>query len=381
MFTNGILLATNTLGKWGETNGVEYTYINLLKQFSKAEIKVDAVCYGPRDDIQKDGSVTVYIHKPRLPLRIDPSLQIDLAVGATGFARQIANNRYSIVHSATPDPLGNFAARVAARNDCPLVSVYHTLLDYYTRARVGGVLGRPAGRAAGHLMMAILKRHYNKSDLILAPSEHTKNEISAYFTPTVEILSRGIDNEEFSVQYRDRYPGNGRVEGIYVGRVAPEKNLDMLVDIFSRCPNITLKVVGDGPYLEEMKRKLPQAVYTGTLTGEDLSRAFANGDFFVFPSRSDSFGNVVMQAMCSGLPVIVTDSRGPKEQVQNGVTGFVASSDDKFAKAVDLLAGDPELRARMGRAARVEAEKYTWGNVFKMLLAQYERALKLHKRE
>ncbi|MEA1996903.1 MAG: glycosyltransferase, partial [Gemmatimonadota bacterium] len=224
-------------------------------------------------------------------------------------------------------------------------------------------------------------RHYNRSDLILVPSEHTKKEISACFNSPVEVLARGIDNRRFSARYRDRAPGNGRVEGIYVGRVASEKNLDMLVEIYSRRPGITLKVVGDGPYLKEMKRKLPQAVYTGKLTGEDLSRAFANGDFFVFPSRSDTFGNVVMQAMCSGLPAIVTDGRGPKEQVQHGVTGFVASSAEEFGKAVDLLAGDPELRDRMGKAARVQAEEYTWENVFIVLLEHYEKAIELYKRK
>ncbi|MBN2287761.1 MAG: glycosyltransferase, partial [Candidatus Glassbacteria bacterium] len=334
MFEHGILLATNTLGKWGETNGVEYTYRNLLKEFNRARIQVDAITYGPRDNVERFGSVTVITHKPRLPLKIDPALRVDLCLGATAFARRITSRRYSLVHSATPDPLGDLAVKAAGRSECPVVSVYHTVLDYYARVRVGRVLGRAAGRAAGRLMMSVLKKHYNKSALILAPSEHTRQEISAYFSPPVEVLSRGIDTEVFSPRFRDRDRSNGRVEVLYVGRVAPEKNLDLLVEVFSRRPGIDLKVVGDGPYLDLMKRKLPRAVYTGKLTGESLSRAFANSDLFVFPSRSDSFGNVVMQAMCSGIPAVVTDSMGPKEQVKQGVTGFIATDTEEFIRAV-----------------------------------------------
>jgi len=151
------------------------------------------------------------------------------------------------------------------------------------------------------------------------------------------------------------------------------------VEVFRSRPDVELKVVGDGPWLNEMRRRLPGAAYTGKLTGEPLWRAFANGDFFVCPAHSDTFGNVVIQGLSSGIPAVVTDSMGPKEQIIHGETGFVASSDEEFARCVDTLAGDPELCRRMGRAARAEAEEHTWEKVFGRLMDQYRMAIELRR--
>jgi glycosyltransferase involved in cell wall biosynthesis len=134
-------------------------------------------------------------------------------------------------------------------------------------------------------------------------------------------------------------------------------------------------VVGDGPYLAEMRRLLPDAIFTGRLTGQELLEAYADGDLFVFPSHTDTLGNVVLEAMSSGMPAVVTDSMGPKELVVNGDTGFVASTDDEFAAAVERLLGDHALRHKMGEAARCFAERRSWESIFVRLSAYYSEVL------
>ena len=372
-----VLVVTNTLGKWKEANGVEYTYNCLLPLFARNNVECDVLTYGPADHMERDGSVTVITHKPRLPVRIDPELRVDGMLRWTTLPSVVESRQYDVVHCATPDPLGFLSARVAARCNAPLVNVYHTMLEYYAKVRVRNMLGLPAGKAAEKAMARLLRIFYDKSDLILAPSENTREDIGRMFSPRVEVLGRGIDTDTFSPRWRTRK--SDKPQALYVGRVAPEKNLKLLVDIFRTRPEVELKVVGDGPWLAEMKRRLPDAIYTGKLTGEPLWRAFADGDFFVFPSHSDTFGNVVIQGLSSGIPAVVTDSMGPKEQIEYGKTGFIAHSDEEFARYVDMLAGDEVLRKNMGYAARKEAEEHTWAKVFGRLMDQYRLAIDIHR--
>jgi glycosyltransferase involved in cell wall biosynthesis len=129
---------------------------------------------------------------------------------------------------------------------------------------------------------------------------------------------------------------------------------------------VKLYVVGHGPYSEALAAALPDAVFLGYLTGEALARAYASADIFVFPSTTDTFGNVVIEAQASGLPVIVSDLGGPKELVEDGVSGIVTKAHDTedFARAINRLAGDAKLRARMGEKARRSVIDRSWPGAF-----------------
>ncbi len=372
-----VLIGAANLGEWGETDGVVTTYQNLIPRFSRAEIKVDMIAYGPHDRIDRHGNLTVIIHKPRLPLKIDPSRWIDPGIHQSSNARMIYGQKYDVVQSSTPCPMGLFARRVARRNSVPLISLYHTALDQYAEIRFRKMLGYLGGRAMGSFMTGWIRRYYNKADLILAPSFWVKGELEKIFKPPVDVLSRGVNTEKFHPRNRSR--GNGKVHAIYVGRVALEKNLPMLVKIFEGRDDVELTVVGDGPYLKDMKKSLPEANFPGRLDGDALHRAYADGDIFVFPSRTDTLGNVVLEAMSSGVPAIVTNSMGPQELVDEGKTGFVVSNEEEFERALDRLIGDENLRKEMGRNAREFAKTRSWDSIYEQLLVYYDRVIEENK--
>jgi glycosyltransferase involved in cell wall biosynthesis len=146
------------------------------------------------------------------------------------------------------------------------------------------------------------------------------------------ILPRGLETEVFDLRHRDpqfwkKRGARGKVV-LYVGRISKEKELDFLAQVAERLkgdPGITFAFVGEGPFLPELKTKLPQAIFTGSLHGQELSTAYASGDLFVFPSTTDTYGNVVIEAMSSGLPVLVSDQGGPRELLRDSADGEVVS--------------------------------------------------------
>ena len=414
-FPYKILILTANIGKFGETDGVVTTYQNLIKELDKLEIDTDVITYGPKDESEKKGTVTIFTHKSLIPFKIDPKRQFDFLI-SLGRSVKIANLRdYDIIISGTPDPLGFIGLNLAKKNKIPFLTFYHTALDDYVGTRVKKVginlskdfttsfyklyskniknfntkkyykenkkrikrdvkilnknlknISTKMGKFAGKNMIRWLKNYFNKSNLILAPSNHTKKFVESIFKPKVSILARGVDIGKFNPKFRKKE--NKKPKALYVGRVSPEKNLKLLVKIFSKIKNIDLEIVGDGAYLKEMKKELPNAIYKGSLSGKELSKAYANADFFVFPSKFDTFGNVVQEAFASGIPAIVTDKKGPKDIVKHNSTGFIAKDDKEFEKYVLKLVKEEKLRKKMGKAAREYAKQHTWKDITLKLL-------------
>jgi glycosyltransferase involved in cell wall biosynthesis len=170
------------------------------------------------------------------------------------------------------------------------------------------------------------------------------------------------------------WPGaaaNGtEVRLLYVGRISREKDLDVLAAAYDKVRQagkpVKLYLVGHGPYAESLAAMLPDAVFLGYLSGEPLAKAYASADIFVFPSTTDTFGNVVIEAQASGLPVIVSDLGGPQELVEDGVSGLITKSRDvdDVARAITRLVSDRKLRARMGEKARQSVVDRSWPDAF-----------------
>src|SRR5256712_9821142 len=207
---------------------------------------------------------------------------------------------------------------------------------------------------------------YGQLDTVYVNSEEYRQSwIKHGLNPErLKILPRGLDTELFHPARREpaffeKFGAcNGEVRLLYVGRISREKDLDLLAAAYRRLRDerlpVQLFVVGHGPYSEAFAKSLPEAFFTGYLTGNELATAYASADIFVFPSTTDTFGNVILEAQACGVPVVVSDSGGPKELVEDKANGLITKSRDleDLTSAVRTLVTDPALRERMGISAR-----------------------------
>ena len=264
---------------------------------------------------------------------------------------------FNHIHTATPGPIGLAALAVARFLQLPISGTYHTAIPQYVQILTGsGFMEEMAWK--------FVLWYYDQMDLIYAPSRSTRDELvnKGISSDKIKIYPCGIDTHRFNPAKRNGFYKKWHCDGrttklIYVGRVSREKNLHLLCDAFRRLvqstPAVTLAVVGDGPYLDEMKaetRGLP-CIFTGRLEGDDLDAAYASSDVFVFPSTTDTFGNVVLEAQASGIPVIVTDQGGPAENIIPEQTGLVVPGDcaRSIFTAMASLVADSRRRSAMGR--------------------------------
>ncbi len=278
---------------------------------------------------------------------------------------------FDLLLAATPGPVGLAALAIARILKTPIHATYHTAFPQYV-----GALTRDTNLedAAWRYMLWF----YNQMDVVYAPSRATVDELVARGIPEhkVKTYPRGVDVTRFHPSKRNgflkRYAAGPGLKLLYVGRVSREKDLHVLTEAFRKLRamrrDLELVVVGDGPYLAEMKqalRGLP-ACFTGVLEGEDLAAAYASSDIFVFPSATDTFGNVVLEAQASGLPVIVTDRGGPRENMIPDRTGLVvaAGDPDALVRAVIHLADSPERLSLMRENARAGMERRTFDETF-----------------
>lgn len=274
---------------------------------------------------------------------------------------------FDCILTATPGPMGLAGLAIARILKIPVHGTYHTAFPQYVRMFTED----PAMEDAAWRYM---RWFYGQMDTIYAPSRSTAHDLAERGIKAERIVvhPRGVDAERFHPGRQGRFfeqLGLARqFKILYVGRVSREKSLDVLAQAFRQVhahrPDARLIIVGDGPYLEEMRAQtadLP-VVYTGYLQGEALTGAYAGADLFVFPSATDTFGNVVLEAQASGLPVVVTSCGGPREAMQPGRTGLVVAPNDARALAMSVL----ELmldRERLGSMAAL-ARKFAAGTSF-----------------
>ncbi len=285
------------------------------------------------------------------------------------------------IHSATPGPIGLAALAIANILKLPIDGTYHTALPQYAQYLTGDA-------AIEELTWKYTLWYYGQMNRVYAPSKNTADELieKGIAADRVRLMERGIDITLFHPSKRNGFfkkhfqIEDHAVKLLYVGRVSREKNLHILVEAFNHLSreqgDVHLVIVGEGPYLEEMKIELSgkPVTFTGYLSGEDLAAAYASSNIFVFPSTTDTFGNVVLEAQASGIPVIVTDQGGPRENIIPSRTGFVARGNDSgsFLQSIRLLTNDAEMAGRMGRAARKYMEDRTFEKAFLKTWDMYE---------
>jgi glycosyltransferase involved in cell wall biosynthesis len=308
----------------------------------------------------------------RFPLY--PDYRVSLPWGH-GVGRELDAWGPDLVHLVSPTPLASWAQRWAARRGVPVVSSFHTHFVSYFR-----YYGVPALEGFG---WGMLRRFYARCARVYAPSRSIIRELESHGIGRLELWSRGMDTRRFSPGFRD--PGLRRAVGadeetpvvLLVSRLVKEKDLADLVEMDAvlreRGAAYRLVLVGDGPMRGELEERLPDAHFAGHQTGEALARWYASGDVFVFPSTTETFGNVVTEALASGLPAVVVDRGGPPDQIEPGENGWIARANDPadLAERVGSLLRDPEARARMGRRAVDSARERDWDAINGRLLDSY----------
>lgn len=290
--------------------------------------------------------------------------------------------RFTHILASTPGPLGLAALWIGRVLKLPVYATYHTAIPQY-------VLERTGDRDMEELVWKGMIWYYNQMEAVFVPSESIAAELieRGLAKEKVEVYPRGIDTAQFKPTKRNGFwkgyfpDSEQTIKLLYVGRISKEKNLDMLVQAYRRHlserSDLKLIFVGDGPDMERIRLQLPSenVVFTGQLEGEDLAQAYASSDIFVFPSCTDTFGNVVLEAQASGLPVIVTDRGGPMENMVHGQTGFVVPAHDceALARAVSRLADDAELLQTMKRRAHDFCQSRSFESAFLNHWEMYKR--------
>ncbi|EMP57175.1 glycoside hydrolase family protein [Marinobacter santoriniensis NKSG1] len=273
-------------------------------------------------------------------------------------------SRPDAIYIATQGPLGLAAARSARRLAIPVTSGFHTNFHQYSRYYgVGGL---------ENLLRSYGRWFHNQTDRTLVPTRKVQTLTQTMGITDTELWSRGVDCHRFSPHKRDPalrsqwgLAANDRAI-VYVGRLAPEKNLRMAVACFERIralhPQSRFILAGDGPLRRELAERHPDYVFCGVLRGEELARHYASGDIFLFPSKTDTFGNVVLEAMASGLPVVAFNDGAAAEHIRTEENGMKAPLDDDegFVDAALRLADQPTLLARLSAQARLDALELTW---------------------
>jgi phosphatidylinositol alpha 1,6-mannosyltransferase len=280
--------------------------------------------------------------------------------------------RPDIVHLASPAVLGSAAVRAANHADIPSVAVFQTdLAAFVTRYRFG--VGAP-------LVWSWLRRIHNSADLTLAPSSAIAYRLRRQGIGRIAMWGRGVDGDLFRPSRRDtawrQSIGDGKLIVGFVGRLAPEKRVEMLEPI-SKLDGVQLVIVGDGPRRRALQRHLPDAVFTGQLTGTDLASAMASLDLLVNPGADETFCQVIQEALRSGVPVIAAASGGPLDLVRHGENGWLWAGDDPHLLAAQVAAvrdDRAELDIVRGRTAASVAGR-TWGRVTDQLIVHYRRVL------
>lgn len=287
----------------------------------------------------------------------------------------LENQDVSELIISTPGPVGLTGLAAAKLLGLRKVGFYHTDFPAYVRE-----MTENAGLTS--FTQAYMTWFYDQMDLIYVPSESYRRQLESWgFAPErLALLQRGVDVDLFSPAKRsetfwDRFSERPSVlRFVYVGRISEEKNVQTLLDSFKAIESSTsaeLCFVGDGPARDQLEREATghRVVFTGFLEGEALATAYASADVFVFPSETDTFGNVVLEAQASGLPALVSTKGGPREIIVDGETGVVVdcSQIDRLAEAMKALAQHEALRRRMALAARKHASGYRWGAVLDQL--------------
>ena len=374
-----VALYTDTF--YPQINGVSNTVYRLANYMKKNKIpyKIFAPHYPGDNGHNYDFNICRFLS---MPFPFYPECRLSIPYYPK-LLREMDDFKPDIIHSITQSGIGCSGLRYAKEKNIPFVASFTTNFSMYLKYYKLQYLEEA--------LWGYLKWFHSNAYANFCPSQDTIESLEPKGISNLKIATRGIDIELFSPlkrseKFRNKYGLNGKTSFLYAGRLAPEKDLDTLVqsanEIYSKFPAESIFViVGDGPMREQLAAEMPpNTVFTGYLKGEALSEAYASADVFVFPSGTETLGNVVLEAMASGLPVIAVNSGGVKENVLNGYNGIMCRYKDKheFASAMERFIEDEALKTIMSQNARAYTLSKTWDKVFDKLMDDYLQVIELH---
>jgi glycosyltransferase involved in cell wall biosynthesis len=320
---------------------------------------------------------------PAIPIPGRSEYRLPIAIPAR-VRRDLEEFKPNVVHVSSPDIVGHRAVTWARRHKIAAVASVHTRFETYL--------------SYYHLewlepeVRAILRRFYHRCEVVMAPAESTAAILRAQrMNRDIAIWSRGIDRGQFNPERRDmewrraRGIADDELVIAFLGRIVMEKGLDVfseaILALIDRGVKHHVLVIGEGPARPWFEEQLPNAIFTGQLTGDDLARALASTDVLLNPSITEAFGNVTLEAMACGLPVVAAQATGATNLVRNGITGTLcdAGETEEFADALEAYARDPDLRRRQGEAGLAIAKTMDWDSINATVIRVYLHAI--HKRE
>ena len=380
-----------------EVNGVAHTSRNFVAYAQRHNLPFLCIRAGTRAQrFEQSGELrTLELPRSRASIRMEKDLDFDPLYFRHGEAirRELDRFRPDIIHITGPSELGMFGAYFAWEQGIPLAASWHTnvheyaarRLDWLTR-RLTKARGAFVARRVEDGALFATSNFYSIARVLYAPNEELCAMLERTARRPCYLMQRGVDTEQFSPEHRTRPVNDNTLVLGFVGRLSIEKNVALLARIERELlalgvTNFRFLIVGHGAEEASLRATLTHADFLGVLRGSALAQAYANMDLFVFPSHTDTFGNVVLEALSSGVPAIVTPNGGPKYIVhdrarhpQHPETGFIVP-DEGFASAITTLAHDAARLAQMRIAAREYALTCNWDAVFDRVYAGYQHAL------
>jgi len=298
--------------------------------------------------------------------------------GYKNFEDNLKEFKPDILHINSPCSLGYAAVKYGHKNNIPVVATYHTHFPSYAKYY--------KVKALENLGWNYLRTLYNKCETVYVPSQPIMEELENHGLDTIQFLPHGVDVDVFNPSFRSNYWREGLgLENkkiiLYAGRLVWEKDLKDLAEVYkiitSKRDDAVFVLAGDGPVREELKSMMPEALFLGYKTGKELSTIFASSDIFAFPSTTETFGNVTLEAMASGVPPICTKEGGAYGIINDGINGFIAKPHNpiSFAEKINYLLENEERRKEISLNAYKFAQTQTWDKIIAKLIESYSKVV------
>ncbi len=368
-------------------DGVSVTLHQILNRAPKDEFEFLVITPHPPknfDTIPFEIYVCTWI-----PIPVNKGYRLAIPRFDLNLRKRLNNFEPDLIHFSTPSLLGVYAVKYGNKKKIPVVNIYHTnyatYIDYYIRVpKASDYLEKPVKKG--------IKGIYDKCDLTFAPTEEMRDFLRSTTLPRkkIRILKRGVDTNKYNPQKKtsflnDEFGLNKEKTVLFVSRLVKEKETDTVVNVYNlfteRYNDVKFIITGDGPDRANMEDAMPEAIFTGRQTGDELASIYASCDVFIFPSVTETFGNVVLESLASGTPVVAAKAGGPINIVEDGKWGYLVEprNTEAFYKKIDEILHTPDLRNKMGRAAVNYAKSQNWKSISSILFDSYKELIQLYE--